>query len=434
MLSETRGSDLDDAARRRARRSWRWAGVMVAGALAAAACGGDDSGSSSSDTTAGGAGATSAGGETTASGDPFVMGWIDSQTGPAGPGYLATGLAGLQTYVDGLNARGGVSGRPVELDVVDDRTDPSAAVTGFRQLAGGDSLAIFGSSVSSHAAAQAPLAEELGVALVAGGVPDALVYPPQSFFFASNLAHTASAQVQLDFAEGLMEEEGIDAPKVAMFTVDTAASKEFREYVSSKLQDMGWTEVDDQVYTIGDTDFSAQMASIARAEPDVVLTLVGSTDVPPFVGQLRQRGMDKPIINTYAGSDEPAFEQVNDADFYAPRSFVWPTDEVASEMAAQAEESGLADEMVSTYFTRGYVLGQLIEEALVACGEGCDRAGFRDALETITELDTGGLSGPLSFGPEDHQLVSSAQMFIWDPEEGHTAPVSDWIDAEAASR
>jgi ABC-type branched-subunit amino acid transport system substrate-binding protein len=171
------------------------------------------------------------------------VGWIDAQTGPAGPGYLATGVAGLQTYVDALNARGGVFGRPIELEVVDDRTDPSAAVTGFRQLADSDALAIFGSSVSSHAAAQAPLAEELEVALVAGGVPDGLVYPPQEWFFASNLSHTASAQVQLDYAETLMDDAGVDAPKVAVFTVDTASAKDFRDYLDDKVGDLGWSQV-----------------------------------------------------------------------------------------------------------------------------------------------------------------------------------------------
>ncbi|MEA3214028.1 MAG: branched-chain amino acid transport system substrate-binding protein [Acidimicrobiia bacterium] len=414
-------------------RSWcGGAAILLIASLLVAACGGSGSGSSSNSATTGAQGGATA--AKPATGDPFVIGWTDSQTGATGPGYLATGIAGLQTYVTSLNNRGGVFGRPIKLEVLDDRGDPSAAVTNFRQLADGKSLAVFGSSTSTYAAAQAPLANELKLALVAGGVPDALIYPPQKYFFASNLAHTASAQVQLDYAAGLMKEAGVSKPKVAVFTVDTASAKEFRAYVEKKVGEMSWTQVQSQIYKIGDTDLSAQMSAIARSEPDVVITLVGSNDVRLFVGQLRQRGMNKPIINTYAGSDEPVFTQLKDDKFFAPRSFVWPTDSVAADMATQAKSAGQADQMVSTYFTRGYVLGQLIEATLNACGKDCDRAKFRDALETVKEIDAKGLSGRLSLGPDDHQLVSSAQMFKWDGQKGHSAAVSDWIDAEAKSR
>jgi len=413
----------------RTRRSsrWRWgAAILVAASLVAAACGGDDSDSSSSATT-GSSGSA-------ASGDPFVIGCNDSQTGATGPGYLATGVAGLETYVNDLNSRGGVFGRPIKVEVLDDRGDSSTAVTNFRQLVDGKSLAVFGASTSTYAAAQAPLAEELKVPLVAGGVPDALIYPPQKYFFASNLAHTASAQVQLDYAAGLMKDAGVAKPKVAVFTVDTAAAKDFRTYVEKKVGDMGWTQVESQIYKIGDTDLSAQMTAIARAQPDVVISLVGSNDVKLFVGQLRQRGMNGPVVNTYAGSDEPVFTQLKDDKFFAPRSFVWPTDQVASEMADKAQTGGFSDQLTSTYFTRGYVLGQLVEATLKACGQDCDRAKFRDALETVTALDVKGLAGKLSFSPDDHQFVSSAQMFKWDGGQGHSVSVSDWIDGEAASR
>lgn len=361
-----------------------------------------------------------------------MIGWNDSQTGPNGPGYLATGLAGAETYLDDLNARGGVFGRPVELEVTDDRSDPPTAVTNFRQLADGKSLAVFGSSVSSIAAAQLPLAAELKVPLVAGGVPDALTDAPDPYFFSTNLSHTGSARVQMDFAKEELADAGITEPKVAIFIVDTASGKEFRDYVEVQSEKLGWSVVEKQAYPFTDTDMSGQMASIARAEPDVVVSLVGSNHVPLFVTPLRQRGFTGLIVNSYAGSDEPAYQQIKDEKFMAPRSFVWPTDDAAKDMAAQAETAGQEDQLVSTYFTRGYVLGQLMEETLKVCGEDCTRETFRDSLEKITDMDTKGLSGAVGFGgASDHLFVSQAQIYAWDSASGKAKSVSDWADAVA---
>jgi ABC-type branched-subunit amino acid transport system substrate-binding protein len=401
--------------------------LVLVGALLAAACGSDKKATTGSSATTT---APAANSPAKATGDPFVVGWTDSQTGVNGPGYLGTGIAGLQTYVDDLNNRGGVFGRPVKLEVLDDRSDAPTSVTNFRQLADGKSLAIFGSSVSSYASAQVPLAEELKVALVAGGVPDALTTPPKKYFFSSNLSHTASAQVQLDFSKTLMKKANVNTPKVAIFTVDTASATEFRNYLTKQVGNLGWNLVKTQTYAVTDTDVSAQVANIARAEPDLVLTLVGSTQVPMFVTPLRQRGINKPVVNTYAGSDEPAFAQLKDEQFIAPRSYVWPTDQVASDMGDKAKKAGVGDQLVSTYFTHGYVLGQLVEETLKACGKDCDRAKFRDALETVNSLDAKGLAGKLGFSPTDHQLVKQAQLFKWDPSKSHSVALSEWIDAK----
>ena len=417
--------------RRRRRLGWHVVALGLAGSLVAAACGGDDSGSSASSTTAAG-GATTGSAAGAATGEPFVIGWNDSQTGPNGPGYLATGLAGVQTYVDDLNARGGVFGRPIELQVTDDRSDPPTAVTNFRQLADGKSLAVFGSSVSSIAAAQLPLAKDLKIALVAGGVPDSLTDNPDPYFFSTNLSHTGSAQVQLDFAKENLAKANITKPKVAVFVVDTASGKEFTDYVVKQSEKMGWPVVDKQVYPYTDTDMSGQMASIARANPDVVVSLVGSNHVPLFVTPLRQRGFKGLIVNSYAGSDEPAYQQIKDDNFMAPRSFVWPTDDVASDMAAKAKAGGHGDELVSTYFTRGYVLGQLMEETLKLCGADCSRETFRSSLEEVTSVDTKGLAGDVGFnGPTDHLFVSQAQIYAWDGEANKAKSVSDWLDAVA---
>lgn len=401
------------------------------------ACGGDSSGSTA---TSGPATTAAPGATTTAptSGgvplEPFRIGYTDSQTGALGPGYVGTGSFGLQAYLRQLNEAGGVHGRQIEVEYLDDRTDRETAVTNFRRLADSDVIAIVGASVSSFSAGQAPLADEAGVTLIAGGVPDALMEPVQKWFFSTNLAHTGSGQIQLGYAVEAMAAQGIATPKIATFIVDTAAGREKQALLEAAIAALGWGYVANEFYEIGDTDLTPQVGTIGRANPDVVLGLIAATDMATAGSQMAQRGITALIINSYAGADEPIFEALNNEKFLAPRAFVWPTDPEAAQMREHAEDAGVANQMVSNYFTRGYVLGMLIAEALDRCGVDCDRDGFRDAFESINGFDTGGMSGPISFSATDHLGVSEARIFRWNSAAGKSEAISGWIFGPCCGR
>ena len=80
------------------------------------------------------------------------------------------------------------------------------------------------------------------------------------------------------------------------------------------------------------------------------------------------------------------------------RPYTSPTDSTVpavQQIVAAGKAAGApSDTLVNVYFTEGWVQGMIIAKALGACGEGCTRAKLRDALEGISSLDTGGLSGP----------------------------------------
>jgi branched-chain amino acid transport system substrate-binding protein len=108
--------------------------VFLTVGLLLGGCGGDDE---ATETTAGGS-ATSAGGtETTGgaapTGGPGVIGAIVSATGPgAALGEQERNV--LEMMQEQLNAAGGVLGRPVEIVIEDDKSDPKEAVTAANRL------------------------------------------------------------------------------------------------------------------------------------------------------------------------------------------------------------------------------------------------------------------------------------------------------------
>src|SRR5260370_26293930 len=105
----------------KARRSalLRASALSVAVATLAAACSSSNSGSSAGTSTS--PNAASSGSAVTASGSDLVIGTIGNFSGPsAQPEHLA----GLQAWVDSVNASGGIKGRQVKLIVQDAQGAP----------------------------------------------------------------------------------------------------------------------------------------------------------------------------------------------------------------------------------------------------------------------------------------------------------------------
>ena len=89
--------------------------------------------------------------------DAYVVGLSGALTGPQA-GTYAPVMESFKLYVDQLNKRGGVNGKPVRLVVQDNQGEPSKAAADAKKLVGQDSaILIVNASVSST---YAPMAAE----------------------------------------------------------------------------------------------------------------------------------------------------------------------------------------------------------------------------------------------------------------------------------
>lgn len=115
--------------------------------MSMAACSGgsmDDSGSS--------AGA--------ASGNTITLGSITTNSGTAAA-YGEAELKGFKLAISEINAKGGLNGKKIKLESMDDKGDATEASNAFNKLAGDSNvLAVLGPTISSTTAAVAPLADQ----------------------------------------------------------------------------------------------------------------------------------------------------------------------------------------------------------------------------------------------------------------------------------
>ncbi len=261
-------------------RNSRRVGAVAAGAglaLLLAACGGGG-------LTEGGSG----GGET--SGD-IILGMLTPLSGGSaaiGP-YMKNGA---QLAVDEINEGGGVMGRKLKLVVEDEACDPKTAAAGAAKLVTAGTVVSVGGYCSS---ATLPTLSIFGKATIPMIIPAAnsndLVKDklPNVFLINGTGAQQAAAAVEF------MKSKGVKA--IALADDNTSYSKDITTRTAQDLQGQGDIKVvSQQSVTAGESDYSAAVTAILRAQPDFVYWTGYYQEGGLLIKQLRAAGYKGDIM------------------------------------------------------------------------------------------------------------------------------------------
>jgi branched-chain amino acid transport system substrate-binding protein len=232
--------------------------LLLAIAVATAACAGGASTASS----------------TTPSG-PIKIGLLTSLTGNYAPLGTNDRLAAVQ-MTDQINAKGGIDGRKIDLDIVDDGSDPNQTVVQLTRLIDDGVVAIEGPPQSTAELAIKPLVNEKKLPDVSVGAADQQVLPVSPYLWQTTPLSSQVATACLKF----LQQQG--TTRLAMLTdTKNAYAIAGHDTTQQKLGQYGLTLVDDESFETTQTNFGPQIAKIQAARPD--LLLVWATGAPPVV-------------------------------------------------------------------------------------------------------------------------------------------------------
>ena len=169
---------------------WRISALSVAVAALATACSSSNSSSAGSSTSSSASSSSSA---VAASGSDLVIGTIGNFSGPsAQPDHLA----GLQAWVDSVNASGGIKGRQVKLIAEDDQGDATKSQADIRQLVQVDHvLAIVSPEAGGTESGWASYVQQQHVAVI-GGQADTPEWFTNPAFFPSGATVLTSLEME----------------------------------------------------------------------------------------------------------------------------------------------------------------------------------------------------------------------------------------------
>jgi branched-chain amino acid transport system substrate-binding protein len=360
--------------------------------------------------------AATAGAAAPATGEPYTIEAILPLTGvSAYSGQLHA--QAMRVYESVANAGGGVRGRPVHFDILDDQSNPVVAVQLENQILAKNPAVFLGSAYVAACAAEAPLI--LNKSTVEFCVSPGLL-TKQKNVFASSIAITYITRGTLKFMRdrGLTRVGLIVANDATGQAADALALSEFAQPENKSLQ-----LVANERFNPSDISVSAQVARVKAAKPQALAIYATGTAFGNVLRALSDSGLNVPIVTSAVNMNETQLEG------YA--AFM-PTELVFNAAQAYAREqvrSGPLRAAIDEYYNGFRAQGltpspesplswdpaKIVVATLRALGTDATGDQVADYISNLH--DFAGASGIYDFRNSDHHgLTDSALVWVrWQP-------------------
>jgi len=346
------------------------------------------------------------------SGEPIKIGAIFSVTGRGAP----LGEPEKQTaemLQEQINAKGGVLGRPIEIIIKDNKTEPQETVIAAKDLIENEQVvAVVGTSDTPTTMAIKDTCQKASVPLVSCAAGRTITDPIASFVFAVPQTNALTGEKICQ----VLTDKGIKS--IAMLSVDNAFGTDGAANTETAAKAAGIEVVDKQTYGPDDTDMTAQLTKIKAASPGAVVIWGTNPGPASATKNARTLQIDVPIIQSHGVANAKFIELAGDAangvELPAGRPIVVdqiPDDDPQKEVLAQFAKDFEAKygSKPDTFAGHAYDAIHLVVKGLEAAGEA-DRAKLRDAIEATQGFV--GTAGIFNYGPEDHNGLT-VDAFVW---------------------
>jgi branched-chain amino acid transport system substrate-binding protein len=356
--------------------------------------------------------------------DPIKIGVIQPLSGPvaASGNYVRMGA---EIARDWINARGGVLGRPVQLLIEDNKSDPKEAATAAEKLIVRDKVpVIMGAWGSSMTLAAMPKLEEYGVPMVVETSSAASITKrgnPWVFRISP-----PSDMEALAF-EKYMKDFGVKQADFLAVNTDwgRGSATAFGDLLKRSGASVGATEFMDQAAT----DMNAQITKIKAGGSDTLFLTTSVEQITLVLKQAQEQRLVRKVITT-GGSSSPSqlIKQAGaaaDGTYHLLFFLPWfpeamPDGKLAKAFVDEWNKRGHPFEGLTEGF-RGHDGILTAAEAIKIAGKP-DPKAVRDALWKVSVM---GVNGPIKFekdGPAGKESgQSKPSIFIVEIKDGKIA-------------
>jgi branched-chain amino acid transport system substrate-binding protein len=367
----------------------RASALSVAVAALAAACSSSNSGSSASSSS--GPGAASSGSAVAASGSDLVIGTIGNFSGPsAQPEHLA----GLQAWVDSVNASGGIKGRQIALVAEDDQGDATKSQAEIRQLVQVDHvLAIVSPEAGGTESGWAAYVQQQHVAVI-GGQADTPVWFTNPSFFPSGATVLTSVEMQA-YAVKAAGKSSFGA----VYCAENAACKQVLPALQGYAKALHLDMSTSAAIAVSAPSYTAQCLAARQAGVQALIIDASYAAGSRFAPACAQQGYS-PVYVIPSGAFDNRYLQVSQVNgAYVPTTnALWfastpAVDQFKQAMAKYEPSTALGPNPMS-----GWTGGALFGAAIANLAAKPTVAGVFTALYSLPKNDTlNGLTPPLNF-------------------------------------
>ncbi|HWO72697.1 MAG TPA: amino acid ABC transporter substrate-binding protein [Dehalococcoidia bacterium] len=348
--------------------------------------------------------------------------------------YAALGAqikGGYEIAVEEINAAGGVEVKqykkriPLELQILDDASDPTQTVQRLETLYSNNVLAYLGGAGSDLHIAAAPIAEKNKVPYI--GVAFA-VQKPHTLGYKYLFSPFPKSPGLVKAFFDLMDAQNPKPTKLAFFYENTDWGAEMRDLSRKEAQARGYQVVADEQYAPGATDVSPMILNAKNAGAEAMLSIPSPPDGNLILRQMKELDFNPKISFFVRAADGVAWGQNfgKDGDYVllAPG---WSPD-LKYEGVQQFDSKFQAKYGQPAQAVAGpaYVAVQVLADA-IARADKLDRDSIRDAIAKTDLKNT--IIGPVAFNADGTgkvitfivQWQNGKQVSVWPREQAAAA-------------
>jgi branched-chain amino acid transport system substrate-binding protein len=343
---------------------------------------------------------------------------------PLSGGLAANGsllLRGYQLAIDGVNAKGGVAGHKLRLDIQDDQGNPTVAVNAVTKLARDDGVeAVLGSYGSSQGLAVAPILERYKIPnlqpFISAPSPTDLKY----FFDLIPLSSEINQPMFKQFIPRLKPTSvGMIYTDTPNNVADAAAFKDAMAAAGAPIADM-------EKVSSGSQDFLAAMTKIQAAKPQLLVIDALTPDTIVLYRELKQFNIKpKWLISLDSTLLAPAALNAIGKDVLTvicnPVWWGGVTTGGAKQFAVAYSKKYKSPPTVEA--AKGYQAAQVLVDALKRAKNPTSTEDLTTALHK-TNLDT--VAGHVKFGSDGRISGGGAFIVQFQTVKGKSKLVSAW--------
>jgi branched-chain amino acid transport system substrate-binding protein len=216
----------------------------------------------------------------------IVIGQYGSLTGSDATFGLST-KNGIEMATEEQNAAGGIGGFPIRMVIEDDRSTPEEAATAVDKILSRDRpVALLGEVASSASLAAAPLAQAAGVPMISPSSTNPKVTEKGDYIFRVCFIDPFQGTAAAQFA---YNSKGVRTVAI-LKDVQSDYSVGLAQYFTETFTSLGGTIIAEEAYQKTDSDYKAQLTTIASKAPDALFIPGYYTQTGLIAQQARDAG------------------------------------------------------------------------------------------------------------------------------------------------
>ena len=357
------------------------------------------------------------------------VGGILDQTGPVAGDITVPVTKAFRNYIRFVNDNGGIFGRKIKVIIEDDRYSIPVGVAAFRKLVYKDEIfALFGPASTGEAKALFGQIQKLKIPNLTGAPDEAQVKPLKRYIFMPFNVYHDHLGVIFDYIINDLKQKGL---KVTFVYFDAESGKITLASARKWAKHFNFN-LDTEVINMGALDAASQVMSIKRKKPTHIVIHHGAPGTIALLRDMKKFNLNIPVYGTLITCIEDTVRMAgNSSKNYIGAQIVssWHEDLPGVNKMRKVTlkyHPGTETANRTKMYTLGWLVASILHEGIKRAGRDLNSERLVEAWESLRDMDTGGVAGPVSFSPTNHQGIHYTKLFRADPKSKALVPITDW--------